>query len=216
MVFALLAAACSSTGPRRPSGGASAASGRAASESSALAKDGADRAASVPERAQQSYARALAAMQNKNWTDAELELKDLLLEFDAYPGPYVNLAIVYMHEGRNDEALRALKSALALDSKQPAANDQLGILLRREGHFKEAEAAYRRAIAADPSYLLAYRNLGVLLDLYLGRGAEALQCYEHYQQGLAKPDPQVARWIIELKRRVEKSTGAEVAREAGS
>jgi tetratricopeptide (TPR) repeat protein len=210
-LLALLAAACSSTGPRRPAG--SAAGG---AQTPAPGQSGADRTASVPQRARQSYARALAAMQAENWTEAELELKDLLLEFDSYPGPYINIAIVYMHENRNDDAMKALKSALALDPAEPAANDEMGILLRREGRFKEAEAAYRRAIAADPGYLLAYRNLGVLLDLYLGRGAEALDCYRHYQQGLAKPDPRVARWIVELKRRVDKSAGPEVAREDGS
>lgn len=213
-LLALLAAACAGTGPLRPASGAGAAAG--ASRAAAPAQDAAVRAASVPARARQLYTRALAAMQAENWTEAELNLKDLLRQYDAYPGPYVNLAIVYRHENRDDEAMKALKSALALDPKQPVANDEMGILLRREGRFKDAEAAYRRAIAADPSYLLAYRNLGVLLDLYLDRGAEALKCYQRYQQGLAKPDPRVARWIVELKRRVAKSARPKVAQEDGS
>lgn len=171
-------------------------------------------AAPVPERAQQSYQRALTAMQAENWTEAELELKQLILEYDAYPGPYVNLAIVYMHEGQNDDAKHALDSALALDPGQAAANDQLGILLRREGHFDAAEQAYRKAIESDPDYLLAYYNLGVLLDLYLRRGAEALEYYQHYQDALAEPDEQVARWIIDLRRQLGiKDEKAQVARE---
>ena len=211
---ALLAAACSSTGSRRPTT-ASAPAGKAAVQTAVARSDKPD-AAPVPEGARQSYARALAAMQAKDWTEAQLELKELLLEFNSYPGPYINLAIVYMHEGHDDDAMRALKSALALDPNQPVANNQMGILLRRQGRFKDSEQAYRRAIASDPNYLLAYYNLGVLLDLYLNRGAEALKCYQHYQTASAKPDPKVARWIIELQRRVAKSKGAEVAREDGS
>lgn len=210
---ALLAAACSSTGSRRPAA-ASAPAAKAAAQAAVARSDKPN--AAVPESARESYARALAAMQARNWTEAQLELKELLLEFNTYPGPYINLAIVYMHEGHDDDAMRALKSALALDPNQPVANNQLGILLRRDGRFKDAEQAYRRAIASDPNYLLAYYNLGVLLDLYLNRGAEALKCYQHYQAASTKPDPKVARWIIELQRRVAKSKGAEVAREDGS
>lgn len=141
-------------------------------------------------------------MQAQDWPEAELDLAQLLLEYSDYPGPYVNLAIVYMHEDRNDDAMQALDSALKLDRKNAAAHDQMGILLRREGRFGEAEQAYRRAIEADPDYLIAYYNLGVLLDLYLRREPEALELYQHYQDSLAEPDEQVGRWIIELRRRI--------------
>jgi tetratricopeptide (TPR) repeat protein len=191
-----LLAACSGTAPRRP-----AADGVAASPDAALAAS-AEAEAKVPERARQSYRRALAAMQAQDWGEAELDLEQLLLEYMEYPGPYVNLAIVYMHEDRNDDAMQALDAALKLDPKNAAAHDQMGILLRREGRFDEAEQAYQRAIEADPDYLIAYYNLGVLLDLYLRREAEALELYQHYQDSLAEPDEQVGRWIIDLRRRI--------------
>jgi tetratricopeptide (TPR) repeat protein len=169
----------------------------------------------IPEAAAAAYQRALAAMRAENWLEAELELEQLTLEQPAYPGPHVNLALVYLHDGRRDDARAALANALALDPNHAAANTQLGILLREDGKFAEAEAAYRRALAAEPEHALAHYNLGVLLDIYLRRTAEALEHYESYQSSLAEPNETVARWIIDLKRRVGNGEAARVAQEGG-
>ncbi len=164
----------------------------------------------------QAHERALAALRAGNWVEAELELEQFVLEHPGYPAAYVNLAIVYQQDGRRDEARQALEQALAIDPAHPAANNQLGILLRREGKFAESERAYARALEADPDYALAHHNLGVLLDLYLRRQAEALEHYERYQNGLDEPNEAVARWIIDLKRRLGVTDeAAQVARGEG-
>jgi len=185
---ALLLAACGGTTPSRPS----------AEARVAVPKEPVE----VPEKAALAYERALAEMAAENWIEAELALEQLVLEHTGFAGPYVNLAIVYMQDGRDDEARPALEQALAIDSAHAAANNQYGILLRRAGEFAAAEDAYRRAIETDPQYLLAYYNLGVLLDLYLHRPAEALEYYELYQNSLGEPDQKVGRWIIDLRRRL--------------
>jgi tetratricopeptide (TPR) repeat protein len=169
----------------------------------------------VPEAAVAAYARALDAMRSENWLEAELELEQLTLEHPEYPGPHVNLALVYLHDERRADARAALERALALDAGHAAANTQLGILLREEGEFAAAEAAYRRALDANPEYGLAHYNLAVLLDLYLRRTAEALEHYEAYQASLAEPNETVARWIIDLRRRVGNADAARVAQEDG-
>ena len=133
----------------------------------------------------------------------------------AYPGPHVNLAIVYLHDGRRDDARKALERALAIEPGHAAANTQLGILLREEGKFAEAEQAYRRALATDPQHALAHYNFGVLLDIYLRRTAEALEHYELYQASLTEPNETVGRWIIDLRRRVGNGEAARVAQEDG-
>ena len=156
----------------------------------------------VPEPVLQVYERALAAMHNENWLEAELTLEQLMLEHPGYPGPYVNLAIIYRQDKRNADARVMLDQALAIDAGHPSANNQLGILLRNQGRFSEAEAAYERALASDPDYALAHYNLAVLLDVYLRRQAEALEHYELYQSSLAEPDEAVGRWIIDLRRRL--------------
>jgi tetratricopeptide (TPR) repeat protein len=158
--------------------------------------------AEVPARAAESYARALDAMAAQDWVEAELELEQLVLQFDQFAGPQVNLAIIYHRDGRDDEATAALERALAIAPGHPAANNELGIILREQGRFDEAEAAYRHAIESEPSYALAHYNLGVLLDIYLHRESEALAAYEAYQDALAEPDEIVGRWIIDLRRRL--------------
>ena len=169
---------------------------------------------SIPAAAQSAYDRALAAMRAQDWLRAESELGQLTRDYPAYPGPQVNLAIVYRQENRPADARAALDRALAVDPKHAAANNELGILLREAGKFEEAEQAYRRALETDPDYALAHYNLGVLLDVYLRRGAEAIPQYEAYQSSLAEPDKKVAGWLIDLRRRFGTAT-PQVAKENG-
>jgi tetratricopeptide (TPR) repeat protein len=155
----------------------------------------------VPEAATVAYGRAMNAMRAENWLQAELELEQLTKEYSTYPGPFVNLAIVYLKDKRQDDARAALDHALAIDPGHAAANTQLGVLLREQGKFQDAERAYRKALATEPNHALAHYNLGVLLDVYLRKPAEALQHYELYQSSLAAPDETVGRWIVDLRRR---------------
>jgi tetratricopeptide (TPR) repeat protein len=172
--------------------------------------------APVPAEVAAAHERAVASMARENWLEAVVELEQLVAVHTQYPGPYVNLAIIYMHDGRDDEARAALDKALAVDPTHAAANNELGILLRRQGAFADAEAAYRRSIATDPRYALAHYNLGVLLDLYMHRPAEALECYELYQTMQPEPDQTVGRWIVDLRRRLGMTENAtRVARETG-
>lgn len=166
----------------------------------------------VPEAATAGYARAMTAMRAENWLQAELELEQLTKEFPTYPGPFANLALVYLKDKRLDDARAALDRALAIDPGHAAANTQLGILLREQGKFQDAERAYRKALATDPNHALAHYNLGVLLDVYLRKPAEAAEQYELYQASLATPDEKVGRWIVDLRRRA--GNGNDAARVA--
>jgi len=168
----------------------------------------------VPEAATAGYGRALAAMRAENWLQAELELEQVTKEFPTYPGPFANLALVYLKEKRLDDARVALDRALAIDPGHAAANTQLGVLLREQGKFHEAEQAYRKALATDPNHALAHYNLGVLLDVYLRKPAEAAEQYELYQASLAAPDEKVGRWIVDMRRRAGNGNGNDAARVA--
>lgn len=156
----------------------------------------------VPAVALQTFNRALDALARGDVAEAELALKDCVREYPDYPGPYVNLAIIYMDAERTQDARQFLDAALEIDPGHAAANNQLGMLLRAEGHFNEAHSAYLRAIDSNPDYALAYHNLGVLFDVYLRRPVDALENYERYQSLLSEPDETVAGWIIELRRRL--------------
>jgi Tfp pilus assembly protein PilF len=171
----------------------------------------------VPEAAQQAYGRAIAALHAQDWLQAELELEQIARDYSGFPGPLVNLAIVYLHDGRRDDARAALGRALEVAPGNAAANNQLGILLRNEGKFDDAERAYLRALETDPSYPLAHYNLAVLLDVYLRRGADAIAHYEAYQSSLSVPDKTVAGWLIDLRRRFgNAATTSQVAKEDGA
>ncbi|HEX7082090.1 MAG TPA: tetratricopeptide repeat protein [Gammaproteobacteria bacterium] len=207
VLAALLLAGCGASAPTRPD--EAGAPAPAESVPGAAPED-------VPEAAVRSHELAIAAMRRGDFTEAELELEQLMLAYPQLPGPYVNAAIVYRRDGRDADALAAIERALEIDPGHPEANNQLGILLRECGDFAGAEQAYRRALETRPDYPLALYNLGVLLDLYLRRPAEALALYERYQAVRPQPDETVALWIIDLRRRVEaEDAAARVAKEEG-
>jgi tetratricopeptide (TPR) repeat protein len=155
----------------------------------------------IPERATQQYAEALQLMKSGRNTDAELELKELVVGYPQLTGPQLNLGLLYMRDSRLAEAETAFKAALELKPGNAVAGNELGIVERKLGKFAEAEAAYRRTIAAEPNYAPAHLNLGVLYDLYLAQPQKALDEFERYIE-IAGENKQVAGWVVELRKRV--------------
>ena len=158
-------------------------------------------AAPVPERAAQQYAQALQLMKSGRFTDAELEFKELVVEYPKLSGPQLNLGLLYMRDSRLAEAEAVFKAALELKPANAVAGNELGIVERKLGKFAEAEAAYQRTIAAEPNYAPAHLNLGVLYDLYLAQPQKALDEFERYIE-IAGENKQVAGWVVELRKRV--------------
>jgi tetratricopeptide (TPR) repeat protein len=160
-----------------------------------------ERLRSVPTKALTLYERAAAILAAGDSTDAELRFKEFVLQYPGYPGAYVNLAILRARAGDDKAAEGFITDALIIDAEHSAALNQLGMLLRRQGKFIEAESAYLKAVTASPDYALAHYNLGVLNELYLQRLDAALQHFERYQE-IQGEDKQVAKWIVDLKRRL--------------
>jgi len=161
----------------------------------------------IPERATMQYTQALQLMKSGRDTDAELQLKDLVVGYPQLAGPQLNLGILYMRDSRLPEAEAAFKAALELKPNDAVAGNELGIVERRLGKFAEAEAAYQRTIAAEPNYAPAHLNLGVLYDLYLAQPQKALDEFERYIE-IAGENKQVAGWVVELRKRVGASPSA--------
>jgi tetratricopeptide (TPR) repeat protein len=155
----------------------------------------------IPERATQQYAQALLLMKSGRNTDAELELKELVVGYPQLTGPQLNLGLLYMRDSRLAEAETAFKAALEHSPGNAVAGNELGIVERKLGKFAEAEAAYQRTIAAEPNYAPAHLNLGVLYDLYLAQPQKALDEFERYIE-IAGENKQVAGWVVELRKRV--------------
>ena len=191
-VIALVLAGCGASGPK-PDKVSRAEAPVAASTPAEMVE--------VPARVQTMYEQAVAVMASGDFVDAELRLKEFLLQYPGYPGAHVNLAIIHNNNGNDAAAQAAIDAALALNPYHAAALNQQGMLLRRNGKFIEAEAAYLKAVTASPDYALAHYNLGVLNELYLQRLDNALQHFERYQ-ALVGEDKQVEKWIADLRRRV--------------
>jgi len=149
------------------------------------------------------FDRAALALQAGVADEAEQLLDGLATDYPELSGPILNLGILHAAAGRLEEAEESFRRVIELAPADAVAHAELGIVLRRQGRFVAADAAYREALALQPDYALAWRNRGVLLDLYLGRPAEALQCYERYLDlvGGLEADEQVARWVAELQLR---------------
>jgi tetratricopeptide (TPR) repeat protein len=158
-------------------------------------------AAPVPERAAQQFAEALQLMKSGRNSDAELEFKELVVEYPQLSGPQLNLGLLYMRDSRLPEAEVTFKAVLEHNPANAVAGNELGIVERKLGRFTEAEAAYRRTIAAEPNYAPAHLNLGVLYDLYLAQPQKALDEFERYIE-IAGDNKQVAGWVVELRKRV--------------
>ena len=198
-VAMLVVTGCASSGGSAPAERGSQASGTRVGQQAAAVQH-----PEVPAEAQTLFEQAVAVMASGDFVEAELRLKEFLLQYPAYPGAHVNLAIIHGQNGNEKAAQASVDAALALDPNHPAALNQQGMLLRRNGKFIEAEAAYMKAVTASPDYALAHYNLGVLNELYLQRLDVALQHFEIYQ-GLVGNDAQVEKWITDLTRRVAAS-----------
>ncbi len=106
-----------------------------------------------------------------------------------------------------NEAKKALERAIEQDKSDAIAYNHLAIIQRGNGDFKQARENYRKAIDADPDYANAYLNLAILLDIYLQDLPAALTNYEEFQRLKGEKNDSIEKWVIDLKRRIEKNNG---------
>ena len=154
----------------------------------------------VDPAAMTDFTRGVANALSGKSTDAELDFKQMELQFPALAEPSINLGIVLQGAGHLDEAAAALQRGTERAPGNAVAWNELGLVRRALGKFPEAKTAYEQAIAADPGYAPAHRNLAVLLDLYLQDPKAALPEMEQYQK-LSGEDKPVNSWIAELRHR---------------
>lgn len=157
----------------------------------------------VTARGKADFDRAVGFMRAGNATEAELEFKQVALQFPQLSSPYVNLGILYRKAGHLDQSEEALKIAVERNDGSAVAWTELGATQRLRGEFPSAAASYEKAISDDPNYAPAYRNLGVVSDLYLGDPERALTAFERYKELTGEEKP-VSGWIAELRQRTGK------------
>lgn len=161
---------------------------------------------SVSRVVQQQFNEAVAAIEQKDWTQAERLLLRLTREQPKLSGAHLNLGLVYRGLKDDVKAQEAFARAIASNSNNLDAYNQLAILKRHAGEFAAAEQLYQQALAVWPYHAGSHRNLGILYDLYMGKEQQALQHYRAYLE-LVGEDRQLDSWIADLERRLAAAGG---------
>lgn len=156
----------------------------------------------IPNSAKVEFAQVKQSMTAKKWENAQGLLNLMAETYPKLAGIYVNLGIVYQHQGKLDEAEKAYQFAIETNTKHLDAYSLLGVLYREQGRFEDAEKTYLAGLAVWPHHLDNNVNLAILYDLYMGRLDDALGYYELSQQVVGGEDRQLKGWIIDLKRRL--------------
>jgi Flp pilus assembly protein TadD len=150
---------------------------------------------------QQAFDAARRDLAAGRTADAERAFRTLATAHPELGGPQANLGIIYRQAGKLPEAVAAFEKAVAASPRQALYFNQLGITLRQAGQFTKAREAYEQAIEIAPEYPAPHLNLGILFDLYLWDGQRALELYDRYLALTPAGDPQVSKWIADLKNR---------------
>src|SRR6266852_9500248 len=95
----------------------------------------------VTARGKADFDRAVGLMRSGNNTEAELEFKQVALQFPQLAAPYVNLGILYRKTGRLDLSEDSLKTAVERNDGSAVAWTELSATQRLRGEFPNAAAS---------------------------------------------------------------------------
>ena len=154
----------------------------------------------MPAGATTTYAQAIAAVKAGHDKQAIQLFTGLTRDYPDFAASFTNLGLLYLKQEKLTEAEHAFNQAITINPADAVAYNHLGVVLRQRGQFNEARQAYENASA--------HLNLGILNDIYLQNLETALQHYQRYQALTGETDQQVAKWIVDLERRVGSSTTA--------
>ena len=114
------------------------------------------------ESARQHFEAGFQAIRQKNFPEAEKQLKAGLRLNPRSPAGYDLLGAAYDGLGRFAEAEQAYRQALQLNPRLVGAYNDLGRSLYRQNKSKEAVAEFVKAIDIDPKNFTANYNLGII------------------------------------------------------
>lgn len=154
------------------------------------------------------YQRAVTALKAGKDADALNLFNAAARSHPDLAAPYINVGLIEIKRDNLHTAETALLHAATLAPEQPEIYNGLGIIYRRLGRFSEAEAAYLKALQSSPDYANAHLNIGILYEIYLNNLSAALDHYVRYQAITGANNELVKKWIIDVKQRLTKDTGA--------
>ena len=88
------------------------------------------------------------------------------------------LGVIHYQQGKFEEALRLIESAVHLFPSHSVSQCNLGNVYQALSRFENAIHAYTRSVELNPQFSDAYFNMGVVLNA-LGSVEGALVCYNH-------------------------------------
>jgi arylsulfatase A-like enzyme/Flp pilus assembly protein TadD len=128
--------------------------------------------------------------------------------------PHVNLAQLYLRQGKDDDAIDEFRAALRANPFSRIALANLGAHHFNAGRVDRALYLYRRALRVDPGYALVHKNIG---SIYLQRGRTDL-AVRHLRQSLEldpqQPEAEQVRYALSQAERVATTPAAPPAPEA--
>jgi tetratricopeptide (TPR) repeat protein len=118
-----------------------------------------------------------AYAQQKDYPNAEKELKTAVQLDPRLPEAHYYSGLVYLHQSQFEPAAAEFRSELELRPGDPLSTYHLGFTLLSEGQLPQAVASLRQAIQLKPDYEAAQFELGRAL-LQQGDASEAVQHLE--------------------------------------
>jgi spermidine synthase len=137
-------------------------------------------------RAQQAY--EMAGKINPDETDAYYLLYSLLSRTERYEDritdgiknidDYNKLGLLYLSEGKIDEAIIVLSDALKLDRKNSVINSNLGLAYLDKKEYDSAIEYFNRAISFNSKNIEAHYNLGLAYIIGKNQPEKAIEQWE--------------------------------------
>jgi len=153
----------------------------------------------------QTYIDGLTLARKGDAKKASELFEQTIKEQPGFSPAYTNLGLQKIALNDLAAAEKIFHKSISITPENPVSIHYLGVILRMRGEFSGAKEMYEKAIGMQPNYAVAHLNLGILLDIYLFDFENALQHYEKYQSLVNKKDVKVAKWIIDLQRRIKKN-----------
>lgn len=123
------------------------------------------------------FQTGLQALQTGNLTKAEASFNAVLAVDARHLGALCLMSEVFSQSNNLTNAIKFLKSALAVNPNVPDIHNNLGLLLNRNGQRQEAVKAFQHAISLKPDFFQGHNNLGTTLRS-LGQFADSLTRFD--------------------------------------
>jgi len=157
----------------------------------------------LAETDKRAYNKALWAIKEKRFSEAEVILDKLIKKYPQAAGPLANKGVIYAKKNKLKKATEFLQKALTINDRLVQVRNHLAVVYRKQGKFSDARSMLDAAIVTDPYYANAYYNLGILYELYLQDAKKALENYQFYLDLKKGGDKQVAQWVSLLQRQIK-------------